>query len=71
MSNKLVNREKSCKKRGWISHGVDDKIPITDIPHDLLNSEPINICIFRDSSAVEQEAVNFKVLGSNPSRGAQ
>jgi hypothetical protein len=26
--------------------------------------------IFRDSSAVEQEAVNFKVLGSNPSRGA-
>lgn len=26
--------------------------------------------MFRDSSAVEQEAVNFKVLGSNPSRGA-
>ena len=29
-----------------------------------------NYLIFRDSSAVEQEAVNFKVLGSNPSRGA-
>ena len=27
--------------------------------------------MFRDSSAVEQEAVNFKVLGSNPSRGAK
>lgn len=25
---------------------------------------------FRGSSVVEQEAVNFKVLGSNPSRGA-
>jgi hypothetical protein len=28
------------------------------------------IVLFRDSSTVEQEAVNFKVLGSNPSRGA-
>jgi hypothetical protein len=27
--------------------------------------------LLRDSSAVEQEAVNFKVLGSNPSRGAE
>ena len=27
--------------------------------------------MIRDSSMVEQEAVNFKVLGSNPSRGAQ
>lgn len=26
---------------------------------------------FRDSSAVEQVAVNDKVLGSNPSRGAR
>ena len=26
--------------------------------------------MIRDSSMVEQEAVNFKVLGSNPSRGA-
>jgi hypothetical protein len=27
--------------------------------------------IFRDSSVVEQEAVNFKVQGSNPCRGAR
>lgn len=38
----------------WILEVVDAKIIFT----------------FRDSSTVEQEAVNFKVLGSNPSRGA-
>lgn len=39
---------------GWIYAILDDKITIT----------------FRDSSMVEQEAVNFEVLGSSPSRGA-
>ena len=30
----------------------------------------INEAIFRSSSAVEQEAVNFEVAGSNPVSGA-
>ena len=33
-------------------------------------SRAIIASVFPGSSAVEQEAVNFKVLGSNPSRGA-
>ena len=45
------------QKKGWISCDVDDRIAFTEI--------------IRDSSMVEQEAVNFEVLGSSPSRGAQ
>lgn len=32
---------------------------------------PVLSHMIPDSSMVEQEAVNFKVLGSNPSRGAK
>lgn len=45
------------QKRGWISFRVDDKIAVTET--------------IRDSSMVEQVAVNDKVLGSSPSRGAR